>query len=200
MTPETRPALFSVTFDINQNTQNLVWHVESPSHRDAFHTRGRAAGTLKLIQDELIKLQVTAGSFQYCVVNGKPVEIESFDFEITQCAFIARPSGPYRDNDGDRISETPSLIANSGSITMLDTQNTSWATSSDWSGERDRYLRITRTYQKQLPIVEKNGFWELSFLINVNITRHIKNGPPLGPECRVFSFDPESEVGSGTHR
>lgn len=53
--------------------------------------------------------------------------------------------------------------------------------------------RIRQEWKHNLDVGYATGRWELSFVITVRIMR----GEGVQPELRVFSFDPESSVGSG---
>ncbi|MBB5020086.1 hypothetical protein HNQ59_003399 [Chitinivorax tropicus] len=198
-----KPALFAVSFDINQNSQNLIWRVTSADHRDALRTRGRSAGLLKLHENEILNFTITGGCFQTYFFDGQPHQLKSFDFRILQAGLISTPKGPYKDNDGDIISQNPSMLANSNSILLLDTNEQEWQTSYNWQDDDGGiYLEVEKSYLQQLQITDKVGFWELSFVLNVEITRTalINGQVHTFSEVRSFAFDPESEVGNGTHR
>jgi hypothetical protein len=55
--------------------------------------------------------------------------------------------------------------------------------------------RITLLWNGELNVGPYNGFWEISFYVTVRIKRA---GEQL-EQLRVFTFDPEGEVGNGTY-
>ena len=65
--------------------------------------------------------------------------------------------------------------------------------------EHDREPGFSASVQHSLTpltVVQDDGRWKLSLILTVVIERLTKAGPQQ--EIRVFSFDPEAEVGSGT--
>jgi hypothetical protein len=56
---------------------------------------------------------------------------------------------------------------------------------------------MTHRSTKPLIVTQKDGRWRFSLILTMEITRKLPHGDKRR-EIRVFTFDPEIQVGSGT--
>lgn len=112
------------------------------------------------------------------------------DFLVVDCCFVSKPkmiAGP----DGTLRYAAPSpFMRPEGATHRLQNDFSSR------TDDVDKYRIVTKTWQNELEIGYVDGRWEMSVILTVKIWR----GGGREPDLRVFSFDPEGQVGPGTSR
>jgi hypothetical protein len=171
------PAVIKVSFDTDQISSYLIWNVsEVQGTRNPYSTYGRHAGAIHFSKGEPIFIQVTA--------FGVP---EVFDSMNVLDAMIY--TVPH--TDGDRHS-APSPFSPVRATTPVG----EWEPAEVSRIDRKRKL-MTQTSLTPLMVVEEDGRWAFSLILTMEIVRRMPDGGKRG-EIRVFTFDPEIQVGSGT--
>ncbi|MES2153368.1 MAG: hypothetical protein V4508_26605 [Pseudomonadota bacterium] len=167
-----------VSFDVDQTSGELDWEF-SPGSRPY---SGRHAGSILLQPGELLHLQVDG--------NGGPHS--GFEaFRIVECCLMTRPQPTQIGPKLPTLFSAPSPFVGDGAASYA------FPLEFDCSPLRtmpDGSLRMTQHWSGALQVDQPPGRWDLSFLITVAIARDADE-----PLLRVYSFDPESEVGDGTH-
>ena len=172
--------IIRVSFDIDQINSFLIWNVfEVQGARNPYSTQGRHAGAIHFSKDELILVQVTA--------FGLPDVFESMN--VLDAMIYTVPH-----TDGDRYS-VPSPFSSCRATAPI----VGWAraeAASDAHADSTRKV-ITHRSMKPLIVTEKDGRWRFSLILTMEIIRKLPHGDKR-KEIRVFTFDPEIQVGSGT--
>ncbi len=176
-----KTVLLKVSFDVSQTSDALDWEF-LPNSRP---TKGDHAGGVLFQPKEKLFLEIDGTGSDKSGFTG---------FDIIECCLITMPQiiqiganlplkyappSPFRDvpsavftfphNFKDGVVPAPSEIVN-----------------------RERQFK--QTWQGDLVVAEALGRWELSFVVTVRINY----GKARPSELRVFSFDPETEVGEGS--
>lgn len=174
-----------LSFDADQNGRELAYVLvrDTPGTPDPNPTHGPYADSLYFAPGEQLSVQVTCSG----------ARAKRFDsFQIIDCVFITRPQVVQRGRDLQTKYAAPSpfqqaigacypmaldfyAVPDNGGIEPIHT---------------DERI-VTQYWKRTLDIGLTPGLWSLSFAMTVRITR----GLGSVDEVRVFSFDPEAEVG-----
>ncbi|SEN77128.1 hypothetical protein SAMN05428959_10346 [Duganella sp. CF517] len=176
-------AVLEVTFDADQDSTELdpVLRRDPPIEQDDSNpARGKHADSLYFIAGDELALRVIGGGDR----TGKSGFVA---FQIVDCAIITRPKVARRDADVRTLYFPPSLFTQA--------TGASYQLALDFApkvSQNDKdYLQITQDWKPTLNVGFSPGMWELSFTMTVRIAR----GLGEIDEIRVFTFDPETEVG-----
>lgn len=185
MTEDEKYIVLSMSFDVDQNSDNLVWELKNPEPSSAdsgpISQYGVGAGTVRFYQGENVMLEIKGGG---AYADGFT------SFQIIECCLITRPKVVIAAPNKSTRYATPSPFLQSiGSSYVF--ENDFFSNVND--DDTDEYRTITQTWKRSLNIEHTNGAWELS----LNLTVRILRGYAL-PEVRVFRFDPEVHVGDGS--
>lgn len=177
--------VLSMSFDVDQNSDNLIWALKAPelssSNDGSISQYGVGAGSVKFFQGENVMLEVKGGG---SYTDGFT------SFQIIECCLITRPKVVVAGADIPTRYASPSPFLQSiGSSYIFENDYFSAVNDDD----DDQYRTITQTWKRSLNIEHTNGTWELSLNLTVRILRGYGS-----PEIRVFRFDPEVQVGDGT--
>jgi hypothetical protein len=178
---EAKAVLLKVSFDVSQTSDALDWEF-LPNSRP---TKGNHAGGILFQPKEKLFLEIDGIGSDKSGFSG---------FDIIECCMITMPQivqigaklplkyaapSPFRDVPSavfsfphefqEGVVPAPSEIV-----------------------ERERQFK--QTWKGDLVVAEAPGRWEISLVVTVRI--HFGAARPS--ELRVFSFDPEGEVGDGT--
>lgn len=177
MTPKSY--YLSVNFDIGQESEQLDWIFLDAEHRPIKPSTGLETGQFVLDANDTLRLNVVANSYQE----------QLSAVHIIDCHLIHRPVMFSKRGNPARLAGSypyPSPFFNPH--TMANGQG---ATCSFGRGQASGTLaRMSWDSEVALTILNK-GRWELSFVMTVAIET------AKGLEYRVFSFDPETQVGTG---
>lgn len=176
-------ALLEVTFDADQDSTELVpvMHRYPPiTPQDDDPSRGKYADSLYFVAGDEFALRVVGG-------GARTAKSGFVAFQIVDCAIITRPKVARRDIDVRTLYSPPSIFTQA--------TGASYQLALDFAptlskNEKD-YLQITQDWKPTLNVGFSPGMWELSFTMTVRIAR----GLGEIDEIRVFTFDPEAEVG-----
>ncbi|HEY9103041.1 hypothetical protein [Chitinimonas sp.] len=169
-----------VSFDIAQVSNQLVWSVDDTN---AHPKSGRYAGGVRFFKGETLDFNLTA--------TGNALLYPEFQVQILECTILTRPQIIAMDELLDVATYArPSLFVGPDLAARLITDINPKGHPHVIDGFR--HLHFQR--QNALTVGQHNGRWELSLYVTVLIT----NGPGGQPFLRVYTFDPESEVGNGT--
>lgn len=186
MTEDDQYIVLSMSFDVDQNSDNLFWELKpvnsSPMpNDDSTNQYGVGAGAVTFYQGEKVMLKVKGGGAN---ANGFT------SFQILECCLITRPKV---------------VIVGSGLATryaspspFLQSIGSSYSFENDFSSmvsDKDDYRTITQMWKRTLNIEHTNGTWDLSLNLTVRILRGYG-----ATDIRVYRFDPEVQIGDGTRR
>lgn len=163
-------AYIDVSFDIDQVSSDLIWNIDNARNGNRLKQIGRFAGSVRLDFDDTVKITVTAFA--------RPGDLHGMTVLDAVLCTIPYHTHCYLPSPFSEYSATASI--------------------GQWEpavGERgDTYESLSHTSLTPLRVVQKQGRWQLSLVITVLIERN----PGATQEVRVFSFDPETEIGTGT--
>ncbi len=185
MKTESEVAIVQVSFDVDQISAYLHWGIfdgEGNKRSDMYPPFGRHAGALHLREGDSIGIEVTAyGDAD----SGSLVTINILD-----AMFYSVPHG------NGTLHSAPSPFS-AVRATMPIGQ---WAPAEACETIKvhgKRYRTVVQRSLTPLKVVEQDGRWKFSLILTVAIEREIRKGKARR-DIRVFVFDPEAEVGSGT--
>jgi hypothetical protein len=186
MTKKATTMHLEANFDIDQVGGTLEWHFERRDH-DGNPITGKYAGGIYYTIGEEMRVRVKAGSRNKLA-----------SFKILDCTLITRPQiveiapkkkAKFAPPSPFITTVTPEVVIIGASINLPGEEF-----------KRDGivpptpagYSEIALLWNKHLTVGQNEGRWEFSFVVTVQVT------PEDGPACeRVFSFDPEMDVGNG---
>ncbi|HBK55069.1 MAG TPA: hypothetical protein DDZ76_02085 [Xanthomonadales bacterium] len=172
-------AVLSVSYDVDQISGALLWRIsEDDGTRNLLKATGPHAGSVHLVKGDQVFVDVYSTGLAETLIKTRVLNAYLISIPHTSgMAFCA-----------------PSLFSNDSAVISV----------GDWGKLRpveppdpveDRKYFVQRSKQP-LIVIQQDGRWELSLVITVAIET---NGPDGKSEkIRVFSFDPEAEVGTGT--
>ncbi|RJU10274.1 hypothetical protein XcmpCFBP7700_02840 [Xanthomonas campestris] len=167
----------NVSFDIGQVSSDLLWHaLDDQSKRNLCSRFGRYASAVHLREGDGVNINVTA----YGRVEDK------FTIQVKDAVLCTIPitTSVNKFFAPSPFSKERATIA---------VQNWERTRPVVVDGKHSRVVQSTLT---PLAVIHKEGRWKLSLIITVSIERTV--GKEKTEEIRVFSFDPEAEIGSGT--
>ena len=130
------------------------------------------------------------GAKLHVIVLGGGAADHFEDFLVLDCCFVTKPKTIGAPGGGVRYAAPSPFMRPEGATHRL---------APDYSSHTDDsngYRVVTKTWDHHLEIGYSDGRWEMSVILTVKIWR--RDRPE--PELRVFSFDPEGQVGPGTSR
>lgn len=180
--------LLEANFDIQQVGGTLEWRF-TRKDGDANPITGKYAGGIYYTVGEEMRVRVRAGCY-------KPLK----SFKVLDCTLVTLPQivdiapkkkaqfavpSPFVTNE--------SVVVTGGSVN-LPAQGFVF---SPVIKPEPEYFELALEWDKHLTVGQSEGRWEISFVITVQVV--IDDGTRDGiTSTRVFSFDPETEVGTGT--
>jgi hypothetical protein len=183
--------LLNVSFDIHQLSPFLCWQVidESLGGRNLMRQVGRHAGSVHLAKDDRVHVCVTA----FSGADGNAPAEDFGGFTIKNCTLQSVPRLRERDTF---YSPSPFQYGQSvdggtaipiGPFKVVD---------------HGKDEKLNAFYERQVSdgsvLVDKEmGIWEMSLVLVVEIK---PKATAVGSHKRVFRFDPEAEVGTGTSK
>jgi len=176
--------LIKADFDIDQIGETLEWSF----YREDGHgnpIKGHYAGSVYFTVGELTRVRVKAGGYSRFV-----------GFEVLDCTLITRPQITQIGAGLRTEFAVPSPFISTADITVTGATISlppSQFLPADVPKPEPEYTEYAREWSKELTVGSATGRWEISFVLTVAIQR-VLGGKP---ELRVFTFDPEGEVGSG---
>lgn len=180
--------LLEANFDIQQVGGTLEWHF-SRKDGDGNPITGKYAGGIYYTKGEEMRVRVRAGCY-------KPLK----SFKVLDCTLITLPQivdiAPKKKAQFAPPSPfvTNESIVVSGGTVNLAAQG--FKASAVITPEPE-YFELAVAWDKHLTVGQDEGRWEISFVVTVQVV--VDDGSKDGLTCtRVYSFDPEGEVGSGT--
>jgi len=184
--------ILEVHFDVDQLGSDLSHTLTrtKPGEQDPEPATGVHANSLYFAPGEQVALRVSG----HGKATGVDAESSFVSFQIVDCVIATRPQ-IVQLGGGQRTryaAPSPFQQAIGASYTLaLDFSATA-------SGLLPGGVRtVTQHWKRTLDVSMAPGLWELSLTLTIRIMR----GPGAVNELRVFSFDPEAEVGgNGTMR
>lgn len=178
---EAKAVLLKVSFDINQTSDALDWEF-LPNSRP---TKGDHAGGVLFQPKEKLFLEI----------DGTGSDKSSFTgFDVVECCFITMPQIIQIGANLPLKYAAPSPFLNVPSAVFTFPPNFKDGIVPAGSEIVNRERQFKQTWQGDLVVAEASGRWEISLVVTVRI----RYGADRPSELRVFSFDPEGQVGDGT--
>lgn len=167
-----------VSFDICQESDQLNWTFLDSEHQPVDPSKGVETGLFVFKAGDRMRLNVVANSYQEELVG----------VHIIDCHLVSSPIMYSKRVTPHLAGEYPYPSPFFDPAKLLNGQG---ATSSFGHGAAQG-SRMKMTWDSDLELIYRNkGRWDMSFIMTVAIER------PNGLEYRVFSFDPEANVGEG---
>lgn len=169
-----------VGFDADQISDQLAFQFLSSDGNPAEHPTGLFNGEVHFDRDSTFHLRV--------IGSGKAGRLHKF--KVVDCCLLTQPLIVEAGSNYTRYAPpSPFLECKGASYCLpLDFSILSSATMAD-----PARVIINQEWRHTLHVSDVRGRWNMSLLITVEILR----SPDAMPELRVFSFDPESQVGAG---
>jgi hypothetical protein len=179
--PIARRVVLTVRFDADQISPQLNYKLKRPlqaaSDTPPEPEEGEYAGSLYFNPGEELALRVVGAGG------------ENFSgFDIVECCFVSVPQILACGPQVPTVYSKPSMFEGVNGAVLpicLDFQTTNVP-------QKDGRQLVVQSWKDTVDITKVHGRWELSFYLTVRIRRRDESS-----ELRVFSFDPESEVGNG---
>jgi hypothetical protein len=169
--------LIRVSFDVEQISSYLIWNVfEANGRRNPYSRHGRHAGAIHFRKSEPVLVEVTA--------FGPPDRFHSMNVLDAMIYTVPHTEGESR--------SAPSPFSPVRATIPI----------SEWEPAEVGYVdqeskEITQTSITPLHVTQESGRWRFSLIITLQIVSKMPDGSKRR-EIRVFTFDPEVQVGSGT--
>lgn len=176
-----------LSFDILQITQSLAYEfvLDSPRGDELYplEDKGALAGTFNFQQGDDIFVEVIA-------TIPETMDAQMFEeiFAVSNCTFVSVPA---------RMTEFLSLFDPTSACTTLNQEG-------DWAGVSpiaptpgNEFRRFSIRSNNPLSVATKNGQWQISGYLSVQLPPLEKIPSPGGVRHQLFYFDPEGSSGSG---
>ncbi|MFS2138029.1 hypothetical protein [Duganella sp. Dugasp56] len=174
--------MLTVGFDADQISDQLVYRYTSTDGAQPVHPTGLFEAEIYFGVGEVFHLTV--------IGSGRTDSFTSF--QIVDCCLITIPKVAYARTETGR----PPVTRYAAPSPFLQAPGATQHLAMDYSSEvedQDQLRLITQHWKHTLNVGDAYGRWKMSLVLTVRIFR----GAELMPDIRVFSFDPEGEVGSG---
>jgi hypothetical protein len=185
MTEQHKHITLTVGFDVEQTTDTLQYRFTSPDNAQPNPITGLYASEIYFGEGDIVHLEILGGGAE-----------ERFSgFKIIDCCLITRPLVTQA---GPRVATrhaSPSPFMQSIGATYNFPLDFSASMHVYECGEK-KYRVVTHGWKRTLDVAQCPGRWKLSLVVTVVI----EGGPDSQQQVRVFSFDPEGQVGPGTGR
>jgi hypothetical protein len=169
-----------VSFDISQESERLDWTILDSDHQPVKPSTGLETGQFVLDDHDTLRLNVVANSYLEQLSS----------VHIIDCHLIHRPvMFSRRGNSGHLAGKYPYPSPFFNPATMVNGQG---ATSSFGQGQASGTPSQMSWDSDVAFTILNQGRWQMSFVMTVAIET------AKGLEYRVFSFDPETQVGTGS--
>lgn len=169
-----RETVLRVSFDIEQRGAHLFWRAaDGENERDVFTATGRYAGAVYLREGDAVSVEVTG--------YGTDRLISTNLIDAVLCAMPLHGTG-------ERLP--PSPFSHTRASASID----QWLPGEIRSHRNGRLKASVQRSSTPLQVVQDSGRWMLSLVLTVMIESATDDGHLN--EIRVFSFNPETEVGS----
>lgn len=180
MTQESTVTLIAM-FDADQISSTLDHAFVSPN-MNVDPTQGVRVGSVYLVHGQKLVVQVWGGGLK---------KLGFSRFEVQDCSILTTPQVTQLCTGKPTLFAPPSPFIGQTVATNALKPLTFEQIERD---DTPDYLRIKTQWTGSFTVGDVPGRWELSFLITLKVFR----GPEdKQGEYRVFSFDPECEVGGG---
>ncbi|SDF58726.1 MULTISPECIES: hypothetical protein [unclassified Duganella] len=173
------PLLLSLSFDVDQISSQLDWTLTP----DVQPVTGADSGCIAFTMGDVLNV----------AVNGYGRKGNFYTFQIVDCCIITKPALVQIGRQVAPLYAAPSPFVQAlGACYPLSLDFR--CTAQNYVGADQKHRRVTHSWKHQLDVNHAPGRWELSFVLTVRIMRELGHVT----ETRVFSFDPECQVGDGT--
>ncbi len=177
MNPVSVSGVIRVSFDIEQISSYAMWGVsQTDNPHNPYSSLGLHAGAIRFRKDESIRVEVLAYGHPDLFVSMNVLDAMIYTVPHT---------------DGERRS-APSPFSRVRATTPIG----QWAPAEVEHTDSQRKA-MTQASLTPLIVVEESGRWMFSLILTMAIERRTEGGGKRS-EIRVFTFDPEIQVGSGT--
>lgn len=193
--------IIKVSFDIDQINPYLIWNVfEEGKTRHPYSAHGRHAGAIHFSKGEPILIQVKAFARPESLVWMNVLDAMIYTVPHTDGQHHTAPSpfSPLRATMPIDQWNPAEVVKQESSTRMAVTQTSiGQCEPAEVAPSDSARMAMTQTSMTPLVVHEENGRWKFSLILTMEIVRKPQNGG-IRTEIRVFTFDPEIQVGSGT--
>ncbi len=172
-----------LSFDLRQVTQSLAYEfVLGDNANYPMEGGGPLAGTFNFQQGDEIFVEVMATSAAHPSGPGTGPKDILKNFMVANCTFVSVPA---------HMTELLSLFDAASACSTVD----EWGPIENATTPEDGQRNIQRLYtrsQNALPVVTKNGQWQISGYLSVELTTAAGD-----THAQLYFFDPESSTGTG---
>lgn len=176
-----------LSFDIRQVTQSLAYEfvLDSPENEEIYplEDKGPLAGTFNFQENDQIFIEVIAS-----VPETTSSQMFESVFAVSNCTFVSVPA---------RMTEFLSLFDQASACTTINQKG-------DWSGvtpiaptPENEFRRFSIRSMNPLSVATKNGQWQISGYLSVQLPPLGKVPSPGGVRHQLYYFDPEGSSGNG---
>lgn len=186
-TPQNSQVILELHFDVDQEGSDLGHELQrgSPNGGNPNPDTGPHADSLYFATGEQLALKIVGHG---TAAEGVAPESRFVSFQVIDCVITTRPQVIQRGLGLTTKYAVPSPFQQAvGACYPLALDFSVSASGLVPEGERT----VIQTWKRTLDIGVTPGLWELSLVLTVRIVR----GVGSVEELRVFSFDPETEVG-----
>ncbi|MRX09948.1 hypothetical protein GJ697_19090 [Pseudoduganella sp. FT25W] len=181
--PFPKDVVLTVGFDADQISDQLVHQFTSPDGQQPVHPTGMFEAEIYFCESEVFHFRV--------VGSGKKDRFTSF--QVIDACLVTQPK-PLYIRPGEH--QQPPTVRYSAPSPFVQPIGATYQMALDFTSDAEETLTdriVTQEWKRTLNVGNSQGRWEMSLILTVRIFR----GGAIEPDVRVFSFDPESEVGSG---
>ncbi|HYD82215.1 MAG TPA: hypothetical protein VEC06_20615 [Paucimonas sp.] len=170
----------TIGFDADQISDQLSFKFTGDGGARPMHPTGLFAGEIYFNEGEILHLEVLGG--------GNKERFSSF--QVLDCCMVTIPQlSAYSPGVLTRHAPPSPFVQSIGATCKLPLDF-----SVDVEYPRPDYRLIKQSWKHTLDVGTTLGRWDLSLVLTVRIVR----GPLMQEEVRVFYFDPEAQVGTGS--
>jgi hypothetical protein len=176
-----KEVLLKVSFDANQTSDALDWEF-LPNSRPA---KGDHAGGILFQPGEMLHVEIDGLGSHTSGYRG---------FEVVDCCLLTNPQIIQIGAKLPLKYAAPSPFCGIDRAVYVLPNKFEVVSCNEPHPSRPHAHRVKQVWQGELEVAKPQGRWELSFIVTVRLDF----GDVRPAELRVFSFDPEGEVGEGT--
>ena len=177
--------ILKLSFDVRQVTQTLAYEfVRQDNSEYPMEENGPLAGTFNFAPGDEITVDVIATA----PAGQAQEEAMLNDFAVTNCTLVSVPA---------HMQEFLSLFDETSACAVAENWGRTTIVPATAEDEQKGIRRYSIANREALPVVTKNGQWQISGYLSVQL-------PPLGDvpvlkgkRNQLYYFDPEGSVGKG---
>ncbi|GAB2869690.1 hypothetical protein GCM10027277_43700 [Pseudoduganella ginsengisoli] len=173
----------TIGFDIDQISDKLTYKFKGRNGDTPNHPTGLYDNEILLVEGDQLSIEVIGTG-----AIGRGLGLDFSSYQIVDCCFVTLPRVIFALDSKDVRRAPPSPF-----VQALGASYPLYLDFSSSTVDTKTLRTVTQGWKKTLDVTSIPGRWAVSLYLTVRIYR----GPNFAPEIRVFSFDPECQVGAG---